>query len=228
MRVFSAALATETNTFAPMPTGLSSFHERAYYPAGQHPDRMQMHSGPLWAARLVGPARGWTLIEGLVAAAVPNGIVTRAAFEGLRDALLADLRALARRGVTSLDGWAPEPEWEEWIDVWYPSGADTIERVAAHNLTCEYGACQAFLEIKPRLPLDVQKTFDRIIPDEQFHMRLGRQVIERHCTTDDAAERVRARVLHTFELEQAGRLAYNRRMARLGVADLTDPTPPLA
>ena len=93
MRVFSAALATETNTFAPMPTGLSSFHERAYYPAGQHPDRMQMHSGPLWAARLAGPARGWTLIEGLVAAAVPNGIVTRAAFEGLRDALLADLRA---------------------------------------------------------------------------------------------------------------------------------------
>ena len=93
MRVFSAALATETNTFAPMPTGLSSFHERAYYPAGQHPDRMQMHSGPLWAARLAGPARGWTLIEGLVAAAVPNGIVTRAAYEGLRDALLADLRA---------------------------------------------------------------------------------------------------------------------------------------
>ena len=45
MRVFSAALATETNTFAPMPTGLSSFHERAYFPAGQHPDAMQMHSG---------------------------------------------------------------------------------------------------------------------------------------------------------------------------------------
>jgi len=93
MRVFSAALATETNTFAPMPTGLSSFHERAYFPAGTHPDRMQMHSGPLWAARLAGPARGWTLIEGLVAAAVPNGVVTRAAFEELRDALLADLRA---------------------------------------------------------------------------------------------------------------------------------------
>jgi microcystin degradation protein MlrC len=93
MRVFSAALATETNTFAPMPTGLSSFHERAYYPAGQHPDAMQMHGGPLWAAREIGPARGWTLIEGLVAAAVPNGAVTRAAYEGLRDQLLADLRA---------------------------------------------------------------------------------------------------------------------------------------
>jgi microcystin degradation protein MlrC len=93
MRVFSAALATETNTFAPMPTGLSSFHERAYYPAGEHPDAMQMHSGPLWAAREIGSERGWTLIEGLVAAAVPNGTVTRGAYEGLRDQLLADLRS---------------------------------------------------------------------------------------------------------------------------------------
>src|SRR3981081_4856871 len=75
-----------------MPTGLSSFRERAYYPAGTHPDRMQMHSGPLWAAREVGPAKGWTLIEGLVAAAVPNGIVTRHAYETLRDRLLDDLR----------------------------------------------------------------------------------------------------------------------------------------
>ncbi|WP_316195104.1 MULTISPECIES: M81 family metallopeptidase [unclassified Bradyrhizobium] len=93
MRVFSAALATETNTFAPMPTGLATFHERAYFPAGSHPDKMQMHGGPLWAARQVGPSRGWTLIEGLVAAAVPNGVVTRQAFETLRDQILADLKA---------------------------------------------------------------------------------------------------------------------------------------
>jgi microcystin degradation protein MlrC len=93
MRVFSAALATETNTFAPMPTGLATFHERAFFPAGQHPDKMQMHGGPLWAAREVGPGKGWTLIEGLVAAAVPNGVVTRTAFETMRDQILADLRA---------------------------------------------------------------------------------------------------------------------------------------
>jgi microcystin degradation protein MlrC len=92
LRVFSGSLATETNTFGPMPTGLSAFGERAYYPAGTHPDRMQMHSGPLWAAREVGPAKGWRLIEGLVAAAVPNGIVTRYAYETLRGRLLDDLR----------------------------------------------------------------------------------------------------------------------------------------
>ena len=40
MRVFTGSLATETNTFAPMPTGLSAFRERGYSPAGQHPERM--------------------------------------------------------------------------------------------------------------------------------------------------------------------------------------------
>ena len=137
------------------------------------------------------------------------------------------MRALARRGVTSLERWKPEPEWEEWIDDWYPSGRDTIERVAAHNLTGELGACQAFVEIKPRLPEDVQKVFGRIIPDEQFHLRLGQQLIDTYAISPDQRERVTMRVLHTFELEQAGRIAYNRRMARLGVADLDDPTPPL-
>jgi hypothetical protein len=129
------------------------------------------------------------------------------------------MRCLDRRGITSLDAWTPEPEWQEWIEVWYPSGADTLERVTAHNLTGELGACQAFLEIKPRLPEDVSKTFDRIIPDEQFHMKIGRLVVERYALTDEQQARVRARVVETFAYEEAGRIAFNRRMARLGLAD---------
>lgn len=93
MRVFSATLATETNTFAPMPTGLSGFKERGYWKAGQHPDHMSFFAGPLWAARLRGKPAGWTLIEGMVAGAQPSGTTTRAAYEALRDELLADLRA---------------------------------------------------------------------------------------------------------------------------------------
>ncbi len=93
MRVFSATLATETNTFAPMPTGASSFRERGYFKAGKHPQRMTMFAGPLWAARQRGTALGWTLIEGLVASAQPSGTTTRAAYEALRDELLADLEA---------------------------------------------------------------------------------------------------------------------------------------
>ncbi|MEQ8719059.1 MAG: ferritin-like domain-containing protein [Acidimicrobiales bacterium] len=135
------------------------------------------------------------------------------------------MRALERRGVTSLDNWKPEPEWEAWVTEWYPSGDDTLERVAAHNVTGELGACQAFFDLKPRLPDDVVKTLERIIPDEQFHMKIGRQLIERYALTDDAQERVRARAMKTFELEQAGRIAYNRRMSQLGLGDVDDPSP---
>lgn len=93
MRVFSGSLATETNTFGPMPTGLASFKDRGYYRAGEHPDHITLFSGPLWAARIRGKEQGWTLLEGMVAGAQPSGTTTRHAYETLRDELLADLRA---------------------------------------------------------------------------------------------------------------------------------------
>ena len=94
MRVFTASLATETNTFAPMPTGLSAFtDDGAYFPAGTHPAGMSFFAGPLVAARQRAREQGWTLVEGLVAAAQPGGTTTRLAYETLRDRLLADLRA---------------------------------------------------------------------------------------------------------------------------------------
>ena len=93
LRIFTAALATETNTFGPIPTGLPAFHDRGYFPAGRHPDHLTFFAGPLWALRERAPAEGWTVVEGLVAGAQPSGTTTRAAHEALRDELLADLRA---------------------------------------------------------------------------------------------------------------------------------------
>lgn len=93
MRVFSATLATETNTFAPMPTGMATFRERGYWKAGEHPEHMSFFAGPLWAARLRGKPLGWDLVEGMVAGAQPSGTTTRAAYEALRDELLSDLQA---------------------------------------------------------------------------------------------------------------------------------------
>jgi len=93
VRVFSATLATETNTFAPLPTGLDAFHDRGYFRAGEHPDQPQLFSGPLWAARLRREALGLELVEGMVAAAMPAGRTTRDAHHALRTELLADLRA---------------------------------------------------------------------------------------------------------------------------------------
>ena len=93
MKVFSAGLGTETNTFAPMPTSLAAFQERDYYPAGTHPDSVTFAGAPLYVARLRGREAGWTLVEGLVASAQPGGNTTRAAYETLRDQILSDLRA---------------------------------------------------------------------------------------------------------------------------------------
>lgn len=93
MRVFSAGLGTETNTFAPLPTGLDAFVEHGYYPAGQHPDHMTFYGAPLWVARERGSSLGWDLREGLVAGAQPGGPTTRRAYETLRDTILSDLRA---------------------------------------------------------------------------------------------------------------------------------------
>ena len=93
MRVFTATLATETNTFAPMPTGLAAFREGGYYPAGTHPAHLTLFGGPLWAVRQRAAEQGWTVCEGLVAFAQPGGITTAHAWQTLRDELLADLRA---------------------------------------------------------------------------------------------------------------------------------------
>src|SRR6218665_3683130 len=93
MRVFSASLATETNTFAPQPTSIASFKERSYFPAGQHPQQLTLFSGPLCAAREVAAANGWTLIEGMVGSGQARGTGPRPGCEGLRAELLRDLQA---------------------------------------------------------------------------------------------------------------------------------------
>jgi microcystin degradation protein MlrC len=93
MRIFSAGLGTETNTFAPLPTGLDAFAEHGYYPGGQHPQQMSFYGAPLFVARERGASLGWKLHEGLVTGAQPGGLTTRSAYEALRDTILTDLRA---------------------------------------------------------------------------------------------------------------------------------------
>ena len=93
MRMFAASIGTETNTFSPIPTALESFHESFYAPPGQHPDDAKLCTAPLWVARRRARAEGWTLIEGSCSFAEPAGLVSRAAYEQLRDEVLGQLRA---------------------------------------------------------------------------------------------------------------------------------------
>jgi microcystin degradation protein MlrC len=93
MRLFAASLGTETNTFAPIPTALSSFHDAFYAPPGQHPADAKLCTAPLWVARRRAREEGWTLVEGTATFAEPAGLVSREAHITLRDEILDQLRA---------------------------------------------------------------------------------------------------------------------------------------
>lgn len=93
MRVFAASLATETNTFSPIPTDLSSFNGTFYARPGEHPETPTLCSAPIVVARRRAREDGFTLIEGTATWAEPAGIVSRAAYETLRDEILGQLEA---------------------------------------------------------------------------------------------------------------------------------------
>ncbi|WP_426954624.1 M81 family metallopeptidase [Muricoccus radiodurans] len=93
MRLFAASLATETNTFAPLPTDRTAFETSFYAPPGRHPPTPTLCSAPVVAAREAAEAEGHTLIEGTATWAEPAGMVGRATYEALRDEILDQLRA---------------------------------------------------------------------------------------------------------------------------------------
>ena len=78
MRMFVASLATETNTFAPLPVDRSAFERAFYAPPGTHPETPTLCSAPVVAARRRAASDGFTLIEGTSAWAEPAGLVSRA------------------------------------------------------------------------------------------------------------------------------------------------------
>ncbi len=94
MRLFSATLATETNTFSPLPTSLAAYQEAVFYRPGEHPaDAPGMCTAPLFVARRRAAADGFTLIEGSCFAASPAGTTNRADYEFMRDEILDQVQA---------------------------------------------------------------------------------------------------------------------------------------
>ncbi|MBU0914316.1 MAG: M81 family metallopeptidase [Gammaproteobacteria bacterium] len=94
MRIFTASLATETNTFSPMYTDLVSFYQSFYAPPGQHPATPTLCSAPLVACREYAELNaGVEVIEGSCAWAEPGGLLNRLSYEHLRDEILQQLCA---------------------------------------------------------------------------------------------------------------------------------------
>ncbi|CAN7619285.1 M81 family metallopeptidase [Pararhizobium sp. LjRoot238] len=93
MRIFTAALATETNTFSPICVDRRAFEASLYAPPGEHPETPTLCSAPITVGRRLASEKGFELIEGTAAWADPAGLVNRLTYEGLRDEILNQLRA---------------------------------------------------------------------------------------------------------------------------------------
>jgi microcystin degradation protein MlrC len=90
MRIFTAMLATETNTFSPIPTGWSCFEGAGIQRgAGITPDG----TGSLLCLwRAMAAADGHEVVNSLAAWAPPAGKTVRGVYEALRDEIVEDAR----------------------------------------------------------------------------------------------------------------------------------------
>ncbi len=94
MRLFTATLATETNTFSPLPTSIENYRESVFLRPGEHPtDAPRMCTAPLFVGRARAKKEGFELIEGSCFAASPAGTTNRADYETMRDEILSQLKA---------------------------------------------------------------------------------------------------------------------------------------
>jgi microcystin degradation protein MlrC len=93
MRIFTASLATETNTFSPVPTDMNAFKAAFFAGPGEHPDAPTLCSSVVPILRRRGRAEGFTVIEGTCCWAEPAGLIQRQTYETLRDRILGELEA---------------------------------------------------------------------------------------------------------------------------------------
>jgi microcystin degradation protein MlrC len=93
MRIFIAGMDTETNTFAPIPTGYDSFAEMGIARGDATSRALNEPSCQLYVWRQRGEADGHEIIEGLCVCAEPGGVTVRKVYEDFRDEILAELKA---------------------------------------------------------------------------------------------------------------------------------------
>lgn len=92
MKLFMASLATETNSFSPIPTGWSGFKEHLHTKTASRGEA-GLYAAAVTVWRQRAEALGWDVDEGLATYAQPAGPTVREVYETMRDDILDDLRA---------------------------------------------------------------------------------------------------------------------------------------
>lgn len=93
MRIFTAAIVTETNTFSPIVTGMRAFELYEIQHGSRAPIQATDEMATLVHWRKMAKGDGHTVVESIGAVAQPAGPTVRHVYEAFRDELLEDLRA---------------------------------------------------------------------------------------------------------------------------------------
>jgi microcystin degradation protein MlrC len=97
MKIFLASIATETNTFAPAPTGMEAFGGEAVFLPPEAIDpatAAKMDTNPYAeVVNELAAVEGHEVVVGLSVGAQPSGATVRSAYERMRDHMLDQLRA---------------------------------------------------------------------------------------------------------------------------------------
>jgi microcystin degradation protein MlrC len=91
-RLFTAALAMETNTFSPIPAGFKLYRECYFVRNGEHADPGNFLAVPLVIWRDRAKARGWEVVESLATAGPPANRTLKHVYESFRDEIIGDLK----------------------------------------------------------------------------------------------------------------------------------------
>lgn len=113
LRIFTAGIGTESNTFVGKPLTEEDFASCILYRPGEHPEVLTEVSAPLYVLRQARAERGWDLHEGTYAFSLPGGRVLREVYERLRDEILfqiaksgpLDFIALSLHGAMCAEGY---------------------------------------------------------------------------------------------------------------------------
>jgi microcystin degradation protein MlrC len=93
MRIFTAGLITETNTFAPWPTGMAGFEEDGLFRGDASTAGDDVACVAARTFKDLARADNHAFVEGLFATADPSGPTLTSVYESLRDEILADVRS---------------------------------------------------------------------------------------------------------------------------------------
>lgn len=91
MRIFSACLSLEANTFSPMVTSYQTFLDEQAWRPGEHPAEPTMQTAAFWIARERAATEGFEFVPGSCFWSTPHGIATRDAYERIRAEILDQL-----------------------------------------------------------------------------------------------------------------------------------------